>query len=211
MAQRKPDDTQILADVVDQLSSNTSGDQVSVGDVLDAFEDRSIGALCAIIGVIAATPLVGAIPGVSILTGMLVILIASQYVAGRDSPWIPAFLRARSIARDTLKEGMKQIRPYAVWVDQYIKPRVSWIIAGRVQRRVAAVAMCLLALTMFPLALVPWGVQAPATAIVMLGVAMIGRDGLFALIGYVLSVLTIFVMIYFWDSVSAFLVWLGAG
>lgn len=201
----------VLVDVIDQLKDNTDGKQVSVGDILAAFDDRSFGALCTIIGLIAATPVIGAIPGMSIITGSLVLLVAGQFVVGRTTPWIPTFLIKRSISRDKLKEGAEVVRPYAKWLDQFVKPRFQWIIGGRFQRTVIAVVMCLLALTMIPLALVPWGVQAPATAIVLFGVAMMGRDGLFAIVGYMLSTLTVVVLFYFWDTIASASAWLSGG
>jgi len=71
--------------------------------------------------------------------------------------------------------------------------------------------MCLLALTMIPLALVPWGVLPPALGIVLFGVAMIGRDGVFAIAGYVLSAVTLGVMFYMWGTISSAFSWLTGG
>jgi hypothetical protein len=95
------------------------------------------------------------------------------------------------------------LRPYAEWVDAYIKPRFNWLIQGALQRRIVAVLMCLLALTMFPLALVPFGVQPPATAIVLFGVALLGRDGLFAAVGYAFVALTIWIVWTYRETLAA--------
>lgn len=211
MSKNAAADPHVLADVIDQLKDNTNGDRVSIGDVLAAFEDRSIGALCTIIGIIAATPLIGAIPGMSIITGILILLVAGQYVVGRESPWVPSFLTEREVDREKLTKSAKMVRPYAEWLDQFVKPRFQWIVGGSLQRRLIAAVMCVLALTMIPLALVPWGVQPPATAIVLFGVALMGRDGLFAVLGYALSAVTIVIMFYFWDTIGSATTWLFGG
>ncbi|MEL6299569.1 MAG: exopolysaccharide biosynthesis protein [Pseudomonadota bacterium] len=194
---------QVLTDVMDRLLEKADGSQISVDDVLDAFSDLSFGMLCTMIGLIAALPIVGAIPGVSIITGTLILLVAGQYLIGRDTPWIPQTLRDRSIDDEKLESGIETARPYAEWMDGWIKPRIEILTDGPVQRRLIALAMCLLALMMIPLALIPWGVQAPATAIVVLGVALIGRDGVFAAIGYALAALSVWVMFYGWQTISA--------
>jgi hypothetical protein len=61
-------------------------------------------------------------------------------------------------------------------------------------RAVIKIAVAVLSLTMFPLAFVPWGVTVPAFAIVAFGLALIARDGVFALVGYVLLVTTAFLL-----------------
>ncbi len=211
MSQSDSSDTKVLSDIIDQLENDTSGKEVSVGNVVEAFDDRSLGALCTVIGLIAATPIIGAIPGVSVISGVLIFLIAGQFVLGRTSPWLPPSLTKRSISRDELIKGTESARPYANWLDQYVKPRIQWLVGGIVQRRVIATGMCILALTMIPLALVPWGVLPPATAIVAFGVAMIGRDGFFAALGYILSAFTLAILIYFWGTIGSAVTWLLGG
>ena len=192
----------VLVDVLDQLAGSIEGERARVGDVIDAFDDRSAGALITVIGLIAAAPVIGAIPGMSVLTGGLILLIAGQAVAGVSPPWVPSALRNRTMDRATLDTGTEKARPYARWVDRFVQPRLGWLVAGWGQRRMLALAVCLLALAMFPLALVPWGVQAPATGIVLLGVALIGRDGAFALGGYALAALTAYVLVSAWDALG---------
>ena len=198
MADDQPEN---LTGVLDQLDENTHGDQVSIGDVIAAFDDRSFGALITAIGLVAAMPLVGAIPGVSIITGLLIVLVTAQYIVGLNAPYVPSLISERSIKEDTLKKGLEKSRPYAQWFDRYLKQRLTFVTGGPVRRRLIGVVVCLLAVTMVPLALVPWGVQAPATAIVLLGVALIARDGLIGSIGLALSALTAYLLYAFSGSV----------
>ncbi len=197
------DPSAVLTNVVDRLLDQIEGETVSVGNVVDAFEDRSIGALCTIIGLIAASPLVGAIPGMSILTAALIMLAAGQFVFGRKQPWIPDTLRKRSIDRQTLEKGVKKARPYAEWIDRYIKPRLNWLVGSRVQRRLIAAFMCILALVMIPLALVPWGVLPPALGVIVFGIALLGRDGAFAAAGYLFVGLTAYLMNYLSGTIGS--------
>jgi len=187
------DNGQVLTELLDDLVRSSENGTLSVGNVVSAFEDRSFGALATVIGLIAALPIIGAIPGVSIVAGALILLIAGQYLAGRNHPWVPRFLRDRDVDDKKLEKAVEKAKPTTRWIDKYVKRRLDWLVAGSLQRRIIALAMCVLALAMMPLALVPWGVQPPATAIVFLGVAILGRDGYFAAAGYVLILVTAYV------------------
>lgn len=188
------DEKEVLEDVLDTLLEEADGSQISVRDVLSAFDDRSFGALLTVIGLIAATPIIGAIPGISILCGLLVLLVAGQYVVGRSNPWIPSSLSDRAIDREKFERGLDRARPYAKWIDTFVRPRLSWLVGGQTQRRLIAVAACALALAMFPLALVPWGVLPAAAGVMAFGMAILGRDGIFACVAFGLVGLTIYVV-----------------
>jgi hypothetical protein len=58
-------------------------------------------------------------------------------------------------------------------------------------RRVILVACAVLALSMFPLALVPAGVTAPGVGLIAFGLALMGRDGLMAAVGYALAMISL--------------------
>ena len=79
-------DQHVLTDIVDDLHDSANGSKLTAGEVIDRFEDRGIGALCAIVGLMASFPLLGVIPGVSILTGALMLLYAGQYVLRAQKP-----------------------------------------------------------------------------------------------------------------------------
>ena len=69
-------------------------------------------------------------------------------------------------------------------VDRFVSRRMPFLVGTKTARTVLHATIIVLALTMYPLALVPWGVTAPAVALVAFGLALIARDGLMALIGY---------------------------
>lgn len=194
----------VLEDVRDGLDGK-NGKRVSVGEIVSTLNDRGFGALCAVIGLLAATPVIGALPGASIGSDILVLLIAGQHVLGRNHLWIPSYLSKRSFERKTFENSLDTVRPYARRVDTVVKPRLRWFIGGSTERRLVAVAICILALTMLPLALIPWGVLPPALAITAFRIAITGRDGLFALLGYCLVALTVYVLYAFSGAIASIL------
>jgi hypothetical protein len=192
----------VLNEVEDGLDGN---DRVSIGDMVTALNDRGFGALCALIGILAATPVIGALPGASLFAAGLILLIAGQQAVGRHGLWIPSFLSERSIDRDKFESGVEKAKQYVGWVDKLVYPRLDWLVEGRTERRLIAAAMCVLALTMIPLALVPWGVFPPALAVAAFGIAILGRDGLFAVAGYGLTAVTVYVLYAFSGLIAGWL------
>ncbi|HRX82126.1 MAG TPA: exopolysaccharide biosynthesis protein, partial [Pirellulaceae bacterium] len=56
----------------------------------------------------------------------------------------------------------------------------------------------LLAITFFPLALVPFGVFVPGLAITLLALGVTARDGLLVLLGYAGAIVAIVLMFVYW-------------
>lgn len=175
----------LIEDVDDQAESK---DQLSVGDLLDAFGTRSFGPLLAIPALIALSP-VGMIPGVPAVLGCVVILVAAQHLVGFRHPWVPKRLKEMSVDSGRWEDAQDRVKPYAKRVDRFVQPRLTWIMTGLAERVISVVAI-LLALMMVPLELVPFAVAVPAFALLMLGLAVSVRDGVLALIGLVVTLLS---------------------
>lgn len=167
-----------------QETAEQCSQEMTVGEALDAFASRSFGALLTVLAAVAAMPLIGAIPGVSILTGSLIILVAAQFLAGRKTPWAPQNLRDISIDAETVASGVKKARPYAARIDALIRPRLTFLTQGPVARTAIALAAIGLALLFYPAALLPGAVWAPALSILALGLGLLGDDGALTLVGF---------------------------
>jgi hypothetical protein len=198
-------DDEVMQHVVEGLETDLDdgSSRISVDEVVTALNDRGFGVLCALIGALAAIPIIGGLPGVTLLTAILTLLIAGQYVAGRRKLWIPSALGRLSIEWTRFEKGLTAVRPYLQRVDRLIEPRLGWLVRGDRERRLIAGTMCVLALTMFPLAVIPWGVFPSALAITAFGIAITGRDGAFALAGYALTVVALGVLYAFSGAIAS--------
>jgi len=183
-----------LTGILDQLEE-TGGETVSIGDVLEAFRHRSLGALVTLFGTIASLPVVGGIPGVSILTGTLILVVIGQALRGGGSLWLPAVMRRREIGHDTLEAGIAAVRPSFRWIDRHTRPRLRMLSEGWLQRWAIVAMIALLALSFYPLAFVPGAVTPSAFAVVALGLALMLGDGVLALLGYLLAGATAYLVL----------------
>jgi len=193
MSQFDPEATSLI-DVAERVRSAGEQDQVSVEDILNAIGRRGFGPLILVFALIAVSP-IGAIPGASIVTATLIALVSAQLVARRRAPWIPRRLRAIGVPRDRLGDAIDGLRPALARIDRVIRSR--WRALVEPPWSLAIPICCiLLSALMIPLALVPWGIVPPATAMVGLGLGLSARDGLLVAIGLALGAVSVVAAAY---------------
>ncbi|WP_274425545.1 exopolysaccharide biosynthesis protein [Chelativorans sp. YIM 93263] len=170
-----------LGQLLDRLAeADGSGGNVSVDNLLDEVGHRSFGPLLLVLALVAFTPL-GGIPGIPTVLAGTTILIAAQLVIGRNRFWIPGFVVRRSIDQGKLKTTIGYVRPVARFVDKLINPRLSWLTRPPFLRPAAAICI-IVALTIPPLEVVPFGGTISWAAIAAFGLALIAHDGVLTLI-----------------------------
>lgn len=174
------DEGPIEAAVDDAIDAAHDG-RVTLQSLLDQWGDRSYGPLFIILGLFTATPL-SIIPPTAAVMGVVVAALALQMLLGRRHPWLPRSIRNRSISERKLKAARKKLAPTLAFFDKFIRERLSFA-TGAVMRKVAAVIVLVLALAFVPFEFVPLAGVAPASAVVLFGVAITARDGLAMLLG----------------------------
>ncbi len=185
-----------LSDLVDTLVEGTSGDRVSLGELLSALDTRSYGPLLLLPGLVAASPM-GMVPGMSVVTGSIILLTAVQLLFGLSHPWLPSRLLELSFDREKLTATKKKMKPWLAWAERPIKNRLSKLIEPPFQQ-LLAVCCIALAILFYPLALVPFAVFLPAIAVCFFALALSARDGLLAIFAFIMTVGTFWVAIAFW-------------
>lgn len=164
-----------LGSLLESLESRTSGEEVTVSDLLDAVGRRAYGPLLLLLGFISITP-VTLIPGVNWLLALLVMLIALQIVVGKAYPWVPSRLLRIRFSRSAMLKGVEQATPYACQVDRFLKPRLVFLTEPPFVQLVGMVCLTA-ALVTFPLGLVPLGPVLPSITVLLFGLALTARDG----------------------------------
>jgi len=186
-----------LAGLFDEVLANARGSEVSFGEAVATFRQQAYGPLLLVPSIIALTPIIGAIPGISVLTATLIILIAAQMIVGRSHPWLPERLRNLSLDRDRLKQAISTMRPYLDAMDRWTRPRLRFLTEPPLYLLIPVVCI-LLALLMYPLALVPWGVTLPALALTVLSVGLTIRDGYVLAAGYAVTAISVLSVFWLW-------------
>lgn len=176
-----------LEDIIELLIDRARNEKsITVGDLMDAVASRSFGPVLVVPALIAILPLIGAIPGMTILTGLMVVLVAGQRVIGFEHFWLPGRLEAIELDAATVKKGGEKMRGIARIVDRLFRTRLAFL-TGKTGTWVTALVCVGLGLIMLPSALLPFAVMAPASAVLFFALGMTATDGLMVLIGFILS------------------------
>lgn len=180
------DDAQALADIVDKITTAGDGDgDISVGEIVQSVGQRSFGPMLLVPGLIVLSPISG-IPGVPTLGAVAVLLIAGQMLIGRKCFWIPGFLSRRKVSQDRMQKARKFLMPIARFVDRLVGPRLSFL-TDRPFNYLIAVTCVLIALIMPPLEAIIFANVVTSAAISAFGLALVARDGILAVIAFVLT------------------------
>lgn len=149
---------------------------LTVEQLLESIGARAFGPLLLIPGLLMLTPLAG-VPTVPSAMAAFVVLVGSQLLAGKKSPWLPKWLGSRRVESQRLLQAIDFLKPAARWLDRIFRPRWK-LMVSKPARFLAGCLAVLLALSVPPLELVPMAALIPGFAIALLGIALTTRDGL---------------------------------
>jgi len=170
-----------LSQLLRELGDDGKGAKISVREVVDHFGHRAFGAVLFTFALPNVLPLP---PGASGVLGLPLVLVAPQLMLGAKTLWLPAWLDNRQIDRAGLKRALAGFLPTLEKVERVSSPRWTGLF-GPVADRVLGLVCVLLALV---LALpIPLGNMLPGAAIATLSLALVQRDGLLGVLGYVMA------------------------
>jgi hypothetical protein len=180
-------DPSSVNEVLDAVIEQTEGkEDATIKDVLEAFDGRAYGPLLMIPALVVITP-IGAIPAVPTMMGLFTIFVAAQAVFNKSHPWVPGFITARGVERDTLEDSFENMRGWAKWFDKLTKRRMTWLVDPPGEQVMAALCV-LVACTLPPLEFIPFAGAAAGLAIGCFAIGFLARDGLFALFGILATI-----------------------
>ncbi|EWH03174.1 exopolysaccharide biosynthesis protein [Halomonas sp. BC04] len=181
---REPHNLAELIAVIEAIESPSG--QISFDEVLEAAGRRSFGPLLLLAGLVTLMPIISGIPGVPSLMGLFTVLVCVQLLLGRRTFWLPAWLRNRTVASDKVRKGLKWMYKPASMVDRMLYRRLSFMVGKRAMQLIAVVCV-VLALAMPPMEFVPFSVNIAGVALTLFGLSLMARDGLLALIAFLIS------------------------
>lgn len=190
---KEPKSVQEMLDLIGKAGDDK--DPVSLASIMEKVGRSSFSPLLLLAGVITLAPVIGDIPGMPTMMGVLVVTVGGQMLFGRKDFWLPQWLLKRSIGRGKLTKGLKWMRPAARFFDRVSKPRLTALIA---ESRIYAIAVVSvgIGLIMPIMELVPFSANAAGAALTAFGLSLIAHDGVLALIAFGFTAITFGVVIY---------------
>lgn len=175
-----------LLDTLDRLFSGDRRSILTLNEFLLGLEGRSFAFAVLALNVANAIPT--GIPWLSTITGVPMLYLLGQYFAGRRVPSLPLTLGKRGLPRAKLQDVLDRARRCIRWLENTIHARYEWWVNGLPRR------LLLLAWSMNILILalpIPFDNLFPAWAILFFCFALIEDDGLMAILGWLLTAITV--------------------
>lgn len=178
--------TRRTSELLAGLLENAERPRISMADIFDGLGDRAYGALIIVFALPNLVPV--AIPGLSAVLGIPLILLTAQLLWGWPRPWLPRWLAQRSFAREDLARVFDRALPYLARLERLCKPRLAILPEEATERVIGAACLALSIVLVLPL---PFVNLLPGLAICLLGFALVERDGLLGLAGLVVGLVSV--------------------
>jgi len=119
--------------ILQNLLLHAPDETVSLGWLMRHLGGRSFGIILLLLG------LMGCLPGVSAVAGVLIAIPAYQMIVARTSPVFPQFLASQSFKKQRLASILVRAVPVLRFLERFIRPRWStpfhttkWVVGGAV-------------------------------------------------------------------------------
>jgi hypothetical protein len=173
-----------LSDVIEGFGEDTRP-VLTVGQMLEQFDSRAFGAMLLVFGLLNCLPLP---PGSSTILSLPILLLSPQIAWGSDIPWLPRKLIEHPLKRNDLRGLFRRLTPIVRRMELVTRPRLE-ILFGPIGERLIGVICTLLALVLvLP---IPLGNLAPGATVAVLALALLQRDGLMVLLGYMMAAISV--------------------
>ncbi len=154
---------------------------IRVREIVDHFGHRAFGAVLFVFSVPNLLPLP---PGSSSILGLPLVLIAPQLAIGARRPWLPRSVGERTIERSALNQAFSKLIPSLERVETLLAPRLSFLFGAVGDRAIGLICFILSLVLILP---IPLGNMLPAASTAAFSLGLTQKDGILALIGYLLA------------------------
>lgn len=186
-----------------QLLAGSDEERITIGRLVEAFADRAFGALMFIFALPNVIPMP---PGTSAVLGLPLVVIAAQLTIGRKTLWLPKSLLNRTIRTVDLQRIHNVVGRYIRAIERLLSPRLTFFFGPVGDRVIGAICLLMAVILFLP---IPLGNMLPALAIACFSLSLLERDGVMALVGLVVAVISVGVLIALgkvvWLGIKAFL------
>jgi hypothetical protein len=169
--------------LVDELAIGNPDEELSFGELLDRFSERSFGLFLLLVMLPTFIP----IPvGVGALSGGLASLIGLQFLARLEHPWMPKWVANYKIHRHRITSFRDRMGKWLGRLERLTKPRYTGVFTHRAAHAFTGLLLVVLGVLLclpIPLTNYPFGL-----ILLAFSIALIERDGALMLIAWALGI-----------------------
>ncbi|MCB8822352.1 exopolysaccharide biosynthesis protein [Microvirga rosea] len=168
----------VLRAVID----GAEGETITIGEIIDAFGERAFGFVLILFSLPNCVP---NIPGIAGIVGTPVLIFGIQMMLGHRHPWLPGFVKRRSVSVAKFKSLIDVAEPRLRWLEGYCKPRLPQLFSVMGDRIVGLFAFLVAVSVLIPF---PGTNFPPSIALVVVSIAVMEEDGYLLLVGYLIGI-----------------------
>lgn len=185
-----------FSDVV-ELLGHRAGSRLCLGEIVETFGDRAFGPLMLFFAVLNMLPWP---PGGTTVTGAPLLLLSMELAWGRDELWVPRWAERLSVSRPTYWRLSSRLLPLIRFSEHLSRPRLTWMVGSFGQGMIGLASVLLSIILVLPV----WGGNLlPAVAMGFFALGVTQRDGLAAILGWIVTGVTAVVIVLAWKLVVA--------
>ena len=171
------------------LNELTEDETITLGELRDRLARRGFGLLMILLALPTLIPVLP--PGSAAFIGFLYILLSLQMLFGKDEPWLPKRLNRYRLSARVIAALRTRGIPFLRRVERFSRPRPLLLDERIVSRGVAFVVLVLGIVLLSPL---PFLNTLPALAVLLMGIGLLNRDGVFIAAGLLLTTVVLLVI-----------------
>jgi hypothetical protein len=175
-----------LLATLDRLFAGPRESNLTIAAFLAGLETRSYPFIVAALVLPCCIPT--GIPLITTVLGIPMIFVVAQAFVGRTTPWVPESIGRRSISRGRLQDFLARMHPRLERIEGAIHSRYSWWVTGVPRRALHVTCALLIVILALP---IPFDNLFPAWAILFFCLALLENDGLMAMFGWLMTLVTL--------------------
>jgi hypothetical protein len=164
-----------------RLAADVEGNAASLRWVLSQLHERAFGLFLLVLALPCCIPFLYGVPQVVALPLMF---ISAQILLGRDMPWLPDRLGARTVSKEALENLSRRAGPWLRRIEAVSRPRLVGLTRGPLDRFVGLALVVFSASILVPL---PGTNTVPGIAVVIVSMGLLQRDGILVILGTLLG------------------------
>lgn len=174
-----------LYDALDRMFGGARDSVLTLDEFLTGLQGRSYAFAIMALNVPNIIPT--GIPWLSTITGVPMLFLLAQFFAGRPVPSLPSIIGRRGLPRAKLQTFLGRACRYIRWLENTVHVRLEWWVTDTPRRLLLAAWSLNILVLALP---IPFDNLFPSYAILFFCLALIEDDGVMAMLGWLLTIVT---------------------